>query len=140
MVNRSQIFRAAWADYRLARPAFFALGDGAGKRVFLPSLFAKALRGAWADTKAAEVQARRTAEANAAAEAFMATQHRGRVDLAARMTAGQRSVRISSVRDEITLLDYAPWGVRVSDRRASLLAELAALLEADAALTPALAA
>lgn len=35
-----------------------------------------------------------------------------------------RSARVSTIRDELTTLDYAPWGVRTSQRRMNLNAEL----------------
>ena len=38
-----------------------------------------------------------------------------------------RAARITSVRGDLGLLDYAPWGVRTSLRRADLSAELSLL-------------
>ena len=127
MLNRSAILKAAWAVYRTARPAIFAAGDTSTRRVFLRSFFAKMLRRAWADAKQADATARRFADADKAARLFVDSQHAARVALAAAMTAAQLSARLSAVRDELALLDYAPWGVRVSNRRARLTAELAAL-------------
>jgi hypothetical protein len=55
MPNRSDIFKAAWKSYRLARPAIFAAGDENGRRVFLPTLFGKMLRRAWDDARAEQL-------------------------------------------------------------------------------------
>ena len=118
MFNRSSILTAAWKAYRLARPAFFAAGDTATHRKFLRSLFGKMLRQAWADAKKA---------ATNTASAFVVAQQRVMTDKAAAMPAGERSVRIVEVRQELALLDYAPWGVRTSHRRADLSAQLTAL-------------
>jgi hypothetical protein len=41
------------------------------------------------------------------------------------MSPGQRSVRISQLRDELTTLDHAPLGVRTMNRRRDLNAKLA---------------
>ena len=46
---------------------------------------------------------------------------------AAALPAGERSVRIVEVRQGLALLDYAPWGVRTSNRRHDLNAQLDAL-------------
>lgn len=60
-------------------------------------------------------------------------------DLAARMDPMARSVRIVEIRSELQVLDYAPWGVRTSRRRADLGIELR-LLETTAAASQSLAA
>jgi hypothetical protein len=122
MIDKSQLLRAAWASYRLARPAFFAAGDSITYRVFLRGLFVKMLRQAWAD---ANVEAaRRPAEETA--QALVTAQHRALVEKLAAMSPGQRSLRISQLRDELTVLDYAPLGVRTANRRRALSVELAA--------------
>ena len=41
-----------------------------------------------------------------------------------------RSARIASIRHELTLLDYAPWGARTTNLRANLGAELSILQSA----------
>lgn len=127
MLSRSIVLSAAWAAYRLARPAFYAAGDTATARVFLRPLFGKMLRRAWAEVKAADADSRRFAETEATAAAFVAAQHRVRATALRGLDAGQRSARLSAVRDELALLDYAPLGVRIADRRSTLNAELAAL-------------
>ena len=120
MINRSEILRSAWAAYRLARPAICAAGDTAEHRVFLRDFFAKMLRRAWAEAKAEA--ARRATEQTA--QAFVAAQHRVMAEKVAAMSPGQRSVRISQLRDELTVLDYAPLGVRTANRRRDLTAQL----------------
>ena len=67
------IMKDAWLRYRNARPAIYAAGDSGPKRPFLPTLFAKMLRHAWADAKkavraiettaAAFIEAQRNAQA-----------------------------------------------------------------------------
>jgi len=121
--DRAEIFRSAWAAYRRARPTIFAAGDETGARRFLPSLFAKMLRSAWTDAKAAA----RHAVHLATAATFVEAQRRSRVAVAQAMTPGERSAAITRACDDLTLLDYAPLGVRASERRAHLKAELAAL-------------
>ena len=133
MLNRSQILLAAWAAYRLARLGVFAAGDETGNRHFIRTIFARQLRNAWADAKKADQQARATREADEAAHRFLDAQRNARIALAASWSSEQRSVRASSLRDEITLLEYAPWGVRVSERRAALTAELDAIEAVPAA-------
>ena len=127
MLNRSKILLSAWAAYRLARLGVFAAGDESGNRHFIRSIFARQLRNAWADAKKAEQLARAALEADEAARRFLDAQRNARIALAASWSPAQRSVRASSLRDEITLLDYAPWGVRAAERRTALTAELAAI-------------
>lgn len=131
MFNRSEILRKAWASYRIARLGRFASGDETGKRRFLRPLFARCLSTAWANAKAAARSAN-SREAARIAEQLQASIRASQADLAARMDPMARSARIASLRDELTLLDYAPWGVRTSDRRSNLSAELR-LLESAAA-------
>jgi hypothetical protein len=119
MLDRSAILSSAWKSYRLARPAFFAAGDTATHRRFLRSLFGKMLRQAWADAKKAAV--------TDTASAFVVAQSRVMAEKALAMPAGERSVRIVEVRQELALLDYAPWGVRTGNRRHDLSAQLDAL-------------
>jgi hypothetical protein len=118
--NRSAVFAAAWKSYRVARPALWATGDDTGERRFLPELFARVLRTAWADARKADATARR----------FLELQHQGRVAVAAAMEPVERSAAISRAREELTTLDYAPLGVRTSQRRADLRATLSALTAA----------
>lgn len=137
MFNRSEILRKAWAAYRVARLGVFAAGDENGKRVFVRPLFARCLRRAWEDAKA------EASTANARESARLATELQARIrasqaDLAARMAPEALSARIASIRDELNLLDYAPWGVCTSERRRNLGAELSILTAA--ASTPSLAA
>ncbi len=124
MFNRSEILRKAWAAYRVARPCRFAAGDTATHRVFLRSLFANMLRNAWDDAKKA---ARST---NTTAVAFVEAQRRVQNAAAAAMDPMVRSARLSEIRDELTALDYAPLGVRTSQRRLNLGAELSVLQSA----------
>lgn len=126
MHNRSEIIRTAWASYRLARPAIFAVGDETGQRPFLPQLFAKMLRKAWADAK----KASRHQDHQATVAAFVEAQRRSRIAVAKALTPGERSAAIGRARDDLTLLDYAPLGVRTSERRANIKAELDALTAA----------
>ena len=118
MFNRSDILRKAWAAYRLGRPCIFAAGDVGSKRVFLRDYFAKMLRRAWEEAKKA------VRILNDTATAFLAAERRVRVAAVAAMEPAVRSARISAIRDELTVLDYAPWGVRTVNRRAALGAEL----------------
>lgn len=118
MTNRTEVYKAAWRNYRLARPAFFALGDTADRRAFLPKLFGRLLRQAWDDA--------RTAEVTDTAQAFVSAQARVMADKAAALPEGERSARVSQLRDELALLDYAPLGVRTAPRRVQLSAELRA--------------
>lgn len=131
MFHRSTILRKAWAAYRVARVGVFAAGDVDGKRVFVRSLFGRCLRRAWADAKA-EARSANAREATRLAEQLQASIRASQVDLAARMDPMARAARIASLRDELTLLDYAPWGVRTSDRRSNLSAELRLLESASA--------
>lgn len=126
MFNRSEILRSAWAAYRLARPAFFAAGDGNGKRVFRRTLFAKMLRRAWDDAKKAASAVVDTVAA------FVTALRRVQVAAAVAMEPMVRSARIVEIRSELQVLDYAPWGVRTGQRRADLGAELS-LLQTTAA-------
>ena len=126
MFDRSEILLKAWAFYRTARPAFFAMGDTADKRMFLGHLFAKMLTRAWAEAKAA---ARTLADT---ATAFLAAERRARVAAAAAMDPMARSARIVAIRSELQVLDYAPLGVRTGQRRHDLGAELALLNSAAA--------
>jgi hypothetical protein len=121
MFDRSQILTSAWKSYRLARPAIFAAGDETGNRRFLRDLFAKMLRRAWVDAKAAAARS----SADAIACALVAAQRRVMAEKVAAMSPGQRSVRISQLRDELTTLDHAPLGVRTMNRRRDLNAKLA---------------
>jgi hypothetical protein len=50
MFNRSEILKAAWQSYRLARMGIFLPTDDT-RRAFIPSMFAKCLRAAWADAR-----------------------------------------------------------------------------------------
>lgn len=127
----SAIFGATWTAYRLARPAVFAAGDETGKRSFVRPLFVRLLRTAWAEAKKTEARVRATRETEAIALLFIDAQRKVRFAIAASLSPEARSVRLSAVRDEITLVDYAPWGVRANERRAELRAELDALEEAD---------
>ena len=120
MLDRSSVFAAAWKAYRIARPAFWAAGDETGKRRYLPALFARLLRTAWAHARKADATARR----------FMELQQRGQVAIARQMEPGERSARISAIRDRLEVLDYAPFGVRAVEKRAALKGELAALTAA----------
>lgn len=126
MFNRSEIMVKAWSFYRLARPAFFAKGDTADKRMFLGHLFAKMLRRAWEEAKKA------ARSFNDTAAAFIAAERRANVARIAAMDPMTRSARIVAIRAELQVLDYAPWGVRTGDRRASLGAELELLNSAAA--------
>jgi hypothetical protein len=128
MINRSQILLLAWVAYRIARLGVFAAGDETGNRRFIRTLFARQLRDAWADAKKADQQARAAREADEAAHRFLDVQRSACIALAASWPLEQRAVRASSLRDEITLLDYAPWGVRAAERRAALTAELDAVV------------
>jgi hypothetical protein len=133
MLNRANIMRSAWSAYRMARLCTFLPNDSSEHRAFYRPLFAKMLTKAWADAKRAAADAARAAETEATARRFIEAQRNARIALAARMTSDQRSARISAVRDEIALLAYAPWGVRVADRRADLTAELDVLSAGTAA-------
>lgn len=126
MFNRSEILHKAWASYRVARVGVFAAGDENGKRVFVRALFARCLRRAWDDakTEARSANTREAARLAGALNAKIATSQR---DLAARMAPEARSARISAIRDELQVLDYAPWGVRTVQRRHDLGAELSVL-------------
>lgn len=131
MFNRCEILRSAWAAYRLARPAVFATGDETGKRAFLRPFFAKMLRRAWEDAKA-EARNANAREATRIVEQLQASIRASQADLAARMDPMARSARIVAIRDELRVLDYAPWGVRTGQRRSDLGIELQ-LLETAAA-------
>jgi hypothetical protein len=120
MVNRSEVVKAAWAAYHLVRPAVYAAGDTATERVFLPKLFSRLLRSAWDDARMVDLTAVQ----------FVAAQSRVMADKAAAMSPAERSARISTIRDEIAVLDYAPLGVRHGHRRADLTAQLDALTAA----------
>jgi hypothetical protein len=133
MLNRSQILLSAWAAYRLARLGVFAAGDETGNRHFIRSIFARQLRNAWADAKKADQCAQHALEADEAAHRFLDAQRHARIAQAASWTPETRSLHASSLRDEITLLDYAPWGVRAAERRAALTAELDAIEAVPAA-------
>lgn len=126
MFNRSEILLKAWASYRLARPAFFAKGDTADKRMFLGHLFAKMLVRAWDEAKKA---ARAVVDT---AAAFVAAERRANATRIASMDPMARSARIVAIREEMLVLDVAPWGVRTGDRRAALGAELELLNSAAA--------
>lgn len=120
MTTSSAVLIAAWKSYRVARPSIWATGDETGQRRFLPELFARLLRTAWADARKADAVTRR----------FLELQQRGQVAVARQMEAGERSARISEIRDRLEVLDYAPFGVRAVEKRAALKAELAVLTAA----------
>jgi hypothetical protein len=124
MFNRSVILLKAWAYYRTARPAFFAKGDTGGKRMFLGHLFAKMLRRSWDEAKKA---ARSLAATDAA---FVEAQRRVQIATVAALDPMVRSARIVEIRSELQVLDYAPLGVRTSQRRHDLGAELSMLQSA----------
>lgn len=126
MFNRSEILRKAWAYYRTARVGYYAKGDETGKRMFLHFLFAKTLRRAWDEAKRA---AKSVADTSAA---FLAAQARVQTAAIAAMDPMVRSARIVAIREELTILDYTPLGVRTSHRRHDLSAELR-ILESTAA-------
>lgn len=126
MHNRSVTLTAAWSAYRIARPAIWATGDETGNRRFLRDLFARLLRTAWANAR----KAARDAEHAATVAAFVGAQRRSHLAVAAALTPGERSAAISRARDDLALLDYAPLGVRTSQRRANLRAELSTLTAA----------
>jgi hypothetical protein len=138
MFNRSEILRKAWAAYRIARIGRWAAGDESGKRCFLRPLFARCLRTAWEDAKA-DARSANSREAARLAEQLQARIRASQADLAARMDPMARSARIVEIRGELQVLDYAPWGVRTSQRRADLGIELQ-LLETTAAASQSLAA
>lgn len=131
MFNRQNILSKAWAAYRVARLGRFCAGDETGKRCFLRPLFARCLTAAWADAKA-DARSANAREAARIAAQLQASIRASQADLAARMDPMARAARIASLRDELTLLDYAPWGVRTTDRRSNLTIELQ-LLETAAA-------
>lgn len=122
MIDKSKVLQSAWKAYRLCRPCINAAGDVGGKFVFRRDFFAKMLRTAWADAKAAAT--RQIAEDTA--RAFIAAQARVVAEKVTALPAAERSLRISQLRDELTLLDYAPFGVRTANRRRDLAAELSA--------------
>lgn len=131
MFNRSEILRSAWASYRTARLGYWAAGDVGSRRVFLCDLFAQMLRRSWEEAKkAAKLVAARAAETLLATQ-FIEAQRKVRLAIAASLSPEARSARIAGVRDELTMCEYAPWGVRVRERRAELNAELEALEAAD---------
>lgn len=139
MFNRSEILRKAWASYRIARVAVFAAGDQNGKRVFVRALFARCLRRSWEDAKA-EARSANSREAARVAAELQTKIDASKRDLAARMDPMARSARITAIREELQVLDYAPWGVRTADRRSNLGAELEMLVAASAAASHSLAA
>lgn len=121
------IMRTAWGRYRTYRLGVFAAGDDTGHRCFLRAIFAKALAAAWAEAKKAlDASCRRQREQELARQ-LVERLHATRAARIAMMTTQERAARLSGVKDELELLDYAPWGVRVSDRRGELRTELAAL-------------
>ena len=126
MFNHSEILRTAWAYYRTARPAFFAKGDTADKRMFLGHLFAKMLVRAWAEAKKA------AATLAATAAQFVEAQRRAQLATAAAMDPMVRSARIVEIRSDLQVLGYAPLGVRTGHRRHDLGAELSILEHAAA--------
>lgn len=118
MMNRSEILTKAWADYR--RDQRMGLGvrrDGP----FCRKHFAYCLRMAWAVLKE---RAAKAAAVTETAAAFVKAEARVLSAAAAAMDPMVRSARVSTIRDELTVLDYAPWGVRTSQRRMDLNAEL----------------
>jgi len=126
MVDRRQVLRTAWKSYRLARPAIFAAGDTTTTRTFLRPLFGKMLRQAWTNAK----------KVAAPAEALVAAQARVTAAKITALPAGERSTRISQIRDELTTLDYAPLGVPTANRRRNLTAELDAFAQARGDFPP----
>jgi len=89
MIDRTEIFRSAWAAYRTAWPAIFVAGDTATHRAFLRPFFAKMLTRAWSEAKKADAQSRRFADTEKAARLFVDSQHAARVALAATMSPAQ---------------------------------------------------
>ncbi len=126
MFNRSEILHKAWAYYRTARVGYFAKGDETGRRMFLAFLFAKMLRRSWDEAK----KGARSVAATAAA--FVEAQRRVQSAAVVAMDPMARSARIVAVRSELQMLDYAPLGVRTSQRRMNLGAELSILQAASA--------
>ena len=121
MFNRPEVLTKAWADY--SRDQRMGLGvrrDGPFSRKH----FAYCLRMAWAVTKE---RAAKAAAVTETAVAFVAAERRVQSAAVAAMDPMVRSARLSTIRDELTTLDYAPWGVRTSQRRMDLNAELASL-------------
>lgn len=121
----------AWRNYDLSRPAIYALGDAdwhgnGSERPFLASHFAKMLRLAEEDIRA---EARRELERtmSAAAARLRSAVERSMVDLISRMTPEQREARARSIINEIELLQYKSFAIRISERRRALEAELALL-------------
>ena len=133
MFNRSEILRKAWAAYRIARVGVFAAGDENGQRKFVRSLFARCLRRAWEDAKA-EARSANSREAARLAAELQTKIDASKRDLAARMNPQARSARIASIRDELTMLDYASLNARTGNRRFELRAELALLETATQSL------
>lgn len=125
-ISCAAIMTAAWRAYRISRQCRFAAGDETGKRRFLPSLFAKCLRTAWAD---ARVEQRNAAarEADRLAAQLQYSIRTSQIDFARRMEPQQRAARIAALNDELVLLDYAPLGVRALPKRAALRDELSVL-------------
>lgn len=119
MLNRSKILLSAWADYRVRRLGVWAAGDENG-RSFIRAIFAKALTAAWAKAKRAAAAVALTETA----VAFVAAERRVHAAAVAAMDPMSRSARINTIRDELQVLDYAPWGVRTSQRRMNLSTEL----------------
>jgi hypothetical protein len=117
MLNRSEIFRSAWAGYRLARPAIFDKGDETGVRRFLPDLFARQLRAAW---ERAKKSARRT-------EGLTAPVVASAVNLL--VAVKDRQARITEIDGELRTMDYSDTPTNW-DRRLSLRAERSALVAA----------
>jgi hypothetical protein len=126
MTSSSAVFTAAWSAYHLARPAIWATGDETGNRRFLRDLFARLLRTAWANARKAAANDASTETARR----FVEAQRRVAIAKAAAMEPGTRSARVAAIRDEIEILQYAPLGVRVSQKRAALTDELAVLTAA----------
>ena len=119
MLNRSEILLKAWADYRRD----VKMGWGVSRNgPFSRKHFAYCLRMAWAVTK--EIAAKTAASLIETATAFVAAERRVQTAAVAAMPDMARSARIVSIRGELQVLDYAPWGVRTSQRRTNLNAEL----------------
>ena len=125
----SAILSDAWRRYRLVRPTVYAAGDVGEKRVFLRSFFAKMLRMAWADAFAV-VRSILARDAERVAAELRAKLREGQIHLTRRMSPEERSARITAVRDQIAVLDYAPFGVHIRMKRAALNDELTILATA----------
>lgn len=107
--DRAAILRDAWASYRLARPAIYALGDEHGIRAFLPRLFAKMLSAAW--------DRARKAHRNVALTVTEVAE-------AVNLSAAVKAKRIADIDAALIAMDYSDAPTNWS-RKASLRAERA---------------